>query len=155
MPEKRTIRENNAGDPIRITQAEWEVMRILWKAAKPMAATEVMEALKPNSSWQPKTIRTFLNRLVTKKAIRAVKMGPPGQGLLHYEPLVDEATTLRTERETFLGRFFGGTVRSMLTRCIEADEISTEELQELRELIDRQMAAEAKADPATKEGRKS
>lgn len=136
--------QNDHHEPIRITAAEWEVMRVLWNAGRPVSAAGIIRALEPNSSWKPKTVRTFLNRLVTKKALRTVKREQDGQELLHYEPLVDEKTTLRTERKTFLDRFFGGTIRSMLSCCIEMGEIPTEELEAMREMIDRQVAAQRK-----------
>lgn len=132
--------KNNC-ETIRITAAEWEVMRILWDAEEPIPAAVIIKALEPNSSWKPKTVRTFLNRLVAKKVLRAVRQVQEGQELLHYEPLVDEATTLRSERKTFLDRFFGGTIRSMLSAYIEMEEIPTEELEAMRDMIDRQVAA--------------
>ena len=131
----------NNQEPVRITPAEWEVMRAIWNVRSSIPASEIIQALEPNSSWKPKTVRTFLNRLVSKNALRTVvKKTPDGQELLHYEALIDEPTTLRVERETFLDRFFGGTIRSMLSCCIEMGEISTEELEAMRDMIDRQVA---------------
>jgi len=123
----------------KITQAEWEVMRILWDADKPLPASDVIDILEDLTHWKPKTVRTFLNRLVQKQVVEAVKLGSPGLERLHYVPLIDEVSTLRAKQETFLGRFFGGTIRSMLAGCIQSGEISTEELRELREMIDRQV----------------
>lgn len=135
-------------EPIRISVAEQEVMRIVWDARQPISALEIIRALEPNSSWKPKTVRTFLNRLVAKKALRTFKREQNGQELLHYEPLIDEATTLRIERENFLGRFFGGTLRSMLSTCIEMGEIPTEELEAMRDMLDRQVALQREQTPA-------
>ena len=132
-------RENTKTTGAKITQAEWEVMRILWDASEPLPAAEVTAKLESKSNWKPKTVRTFLNRLVQKQAACAIKLGPPGFQRLHYAPLIDEVSTLRAKQETFLGRFFGGTIQSMLAGCIQSGEISTEELRELREMIDRQV----------------
>ncbi len=88
-----------------------------------------------------------MNRLVQKQAIEAVKLGPKGFELLHYAPLIDEVSTLRAKQETFLGRFFGGTIRSMLAGCIQSGEITTVELLQLREMIDRQVAEQGKEGP--------
>lgn len=126
-------------EKVRISESEWEVMRVLWDAQRPLAAAEVMQQLQGKAEWKPKTVRTFLNRLVAKKAVAAEKPSPSGIGLLHYRPLVDETTTLHAEQETFLGRFFGGTVQSMLASYIESGNISHEELRQLREMIDREM----------------
>jgi len=124
---------------VRISASEWEVMRILWDAEKPLTASEVTQRLEGRAVWKPKTVRTFLNRLAAKQAISAEKIGPPGYELLHYAPLVDEPTTLHAEQETFLGRFFGGTIQSMLAAYIESGKITQQDLRELREMIDREM----------------
>ena len=128
-----TKHQNNA----RISESEWEVMRILWDAEQPLTAAEVTRLLEDRAEWKPKTVRTFLNRLVKKQAISAEKKGPVGFELLHYAPLVDEPSTLHAEQETFLGRFFGGTIQSMLATYIESGNITQQDLRELREMIDR------------------
>lgn len=126
---------------VRISESEWEVMRALWDAGQPLTAAEVTQKLDGKADWAPKTVRTFLNRLVKKQAISAQKLGPAGFELLHYAPLVDEQASLLAEQETFLGRFFGGTVQSMLATYIESGNISQDELRQLREMIDREMSS--------------
>ena len=128
-------------DSARISESEWEVMRVLWDAERPLTAAEVTQRLEGRADWKPKTVRTFLNRLVKKQAIAAEKKGTAGFELLHYAPLVDEPTTLHAEQETFLGRFFGGTIQSMLAAYIESGNISQHDLRELREMIDREMSS--------------
>lgn len=121
---------------VNITQAEWEVMRVLWDAPKPLSANDVIAALESKSEWKPVTVRTFLNRLTKKGALQTSKAGYPGYEVLHYTPIIDESTTLRAQRQSFLTRFFGGTLQSLLASCIRSDEITPEELAELRKLID-------------------
>ncbi len=139
MP-KKSHKTSAPNSGAKITQAEWEVMRILWDADAPLSAAEVTAKLEGKSDWKPKTVRTFLNRLVQKQAVETIKLGLKGYELLHYAPLVDEISTLRAKQETFLGRFFGGTIRSILAGCIQSGEISKDELLQLREMIDRQVA---------------
>jgi len=119
-----------------ITQAEWEVMRVLWDSPKPLSANDVIGALESKSEWKPITVRTFLNRLTKKGALQTSKAGYPGYEVLHYEPTIDESTTLRAQRQSFLARFFGGTVQSLLASCLRSGEISPDELAELRKMID-------------------
>ena len=123
----------------KITQAEWEVMQILWASDKPLPASEVADRLQEHTNWNPKTVRTFLNRLVQKQVAQAVKLGSPGIELLHYIPVIDKAAAFQAKQETFVGRFFGGTIHSMLAGCIQSGEISIDELKELREMIDQQV----------------
>ena len=129
-------------ESIQISQSEWEVMRVLWDAGKPLTAAEVIQALDGVAAWKPKTVRTFLNRLVAKNAVAAEKLTVAGYEFLHYSSKLDEQTTVRAERNTFLGRFFGGTVQSMLASCIQSGDISKDELREIRKLIDEEVGKE-------------
>ena len=114
-------------------------MRVLWDASVPLPAAEVIARLDGKAEWSPKTIQSFLNRLVQKQSVKVVKKGLPDYELIHYAPLIDESSALQAKQETFAQKFFGGTVHSMLAGCIQSGEISTEELLQLREMIDRQV----------------
>ncbi|MCL2624148.1 MAG: BlaI/MecI/CopY family transcriptional regulator [Planctomycetaceae bacterium] len=118
-----------------ISPSEWEVMQVLWNAERPLVAAEVREALL-ESDWSIKTVRTFLTRLVAKNAVVATRQKIAGYELLHYCPLISEEETIRAERKNFLARFFGGTVQSMLASCIRSGDVSREELEQIRKLIE-------------------
>lgn len=49
----------------QISEAEYEVMKIVWKYA-PVNTNEITEKLLVTSSWSPKTIQTLIQRLVNK-----------------------------------------------------------------------------------------
>jgi len=136
MPKKKTSAPP-AGT--KITQSEWEVMRVLWDANVPLPAAEIAARLEGKADWSPRTVRTFLNRLVQRQSVKAIKQKIWGYELLHFVPLIDEATALQAKQETFAQKFFGGTIHSMLVGCIRSGEISTEKLLQLREMIDQQV----------------
>ena len=48
-----------------ITEAEWEVMNVLWENA-PATASEVAERVCGKMNWHPKTVKTLLGRLVRR-----------------------------------------------------------------------------------------
>lgn len=50
----------------QISEAEFEVMKIVWKYA-PINTNEITEKLTLTISWSPKTIQTLIKRLVSKK----------------------------------------------------------------------------------------
>ena len=58
-----------------ISDAESVVMDVLWRSRAPMSAEEVVAALSVSSDWQEATIKTLLNRLLTKRAITAARDG--------------------------------------------------------------------------------
>ena len=59
----------------QISEAEFEVMKIVWKYA-PISTNEITEKLTQISSWSPKTIQTLIKRLVSKKALTYEKQKP-------------------------------------------------------------------------------
>ena len=49
----------------QISEAKFEVMKIIWKYA-PISKNEITERLTKTTSWSPNTIQTLIKRLVTK-----------------------------------------------------------------------------------------
>jgi BlaI family penicillinase repressor len=115
----------------RISETEWEVMRIVWAQA-PCSAGDVIAALQQTDpSWHPRTVKAFLNRLVKKKALGFNK---EGRAYL-YRPLVRREDCLDAASESFLGRFFGGALEPMVAHFVQRDKLSPEEIRELRRLL--------------------
>ena len=54
--------------PVKISQAEWEVMNVVWQKW-PSAASEIVHQLSAKNDWHSRTIRTLLDRLVKKGAL--------------------------------------------------------------------------------------
>jgi BlaI family penicillinase repressor len=116
----------------RISDAEWQVMKVLWERA-PRTTNEVVEALAPSTRWKPKTIMTLLSRLVKKGALGFEK-----QGRTHvYTPLVAEADCVQAESRSFLERVYGGAVKPMLVSFLEGAELSEAEIEELKRILEK------------------
>ena len=60
---------------LQITDAEARVMEVLWAAGAPLSAEEIAAGLRGPQRWQLATIKTLVNRLLNKGAIRARKDG--------------------------------------------------------------------------------
>lgn len=115
----------------KISPAEWEVMKVIW-VQSPRTANEVIEALSQESNWHPKTVRTLLHRLTEKGALVSKKTGRVSS----YTPLVKEEACVREETRSFLDRVFDGGVSPMLAHFLEHENISDEEISELRRMLD-------------------
>jgi len=115
----------------RISEAEWEVMEVLWKKS-PRTASEVVEVLSGKGRWKRETIRTLINRLVRKKAVGFEKKGKQ----YHYFPFVKEAECIRKETKTFLRRFHGGSIEPMLADFVQEERLSPEKIARLRQILD-------------------
>ncbi len=116
----------------RISDAEWLVMKVLW--SKPgLTADEVIAALQGKVTWNMRTIRTLINRLLQKKALKYKAEGRR----YRYWPAVREQDCVRAERRSFIERVYGGTVRPMLAALIEDADLSSEDVEELKRTLDR------------------
>lgn len=116
----------------RISDAEWEVMKVLWTRS-PQTANEIIQALEPVTDWNPRTIRTLLNRLLKKKALGFRQNGRSYQ----YFPRVEETACRRAESRSFLRRVYGGALTPMLSAFLEEEELSADEIAELKRILDR------------------
>jgi BlaI family penicillinase repressor len=111
----------------RISEAEWVVMKVVWRR-NPVTANEVVEELSGSTEWNPRTIRTLINRLTDKGALSRDKSG----GIYSYRPAVDEDACLEAESESFLERFFGGSLNPMVAHFIDKGRLTVEEFEELK-----------------------
>jgi BlaI family penicillinase repressor len=124
--------------PPRISDTEWEIMRVVW-AHHPLTAAEIIARLSTGPDhWHPKTTRTLLARLVAKKALG---VAPVGRAFA-YTPLVKEADCMTAASESFLARVFGGSLRPMLAHLVESRKLTPGDLAELRAILDREPPAE-------------
>ena len=69
----------------QISEAEYEVMKIVWKSA-PISTTEITKRLLAVTDWNPKTIQTLIKRLANKGALSYEKQSR----VFVYRPLVEE-----------------------------------------------------------------
>jgi BlaI family transcriptional regulator, penicillinase repressor len=128
----------------RISDTEWEIMRVVW-TKHPLTANEIITHLVAGDpSWHPKTARTLLARLVDKKAL-----GFQASGREYvYAPLVSEPECLTAASESFLARCFGGSLKPMLAHFVGQQRLTKKEVEELRNLLNE--AAEGKSKSRSK-----
>lgn len=115
----------------RISEAEWEVMKILW-VKSPLSANQIIESLSGSNNWKPKTVKTLISRLVKKNAIGFTQ----DNRLYYYYPLVDEDECLKAESQSFLNRVYGGALKPMLINFLREEKLSLDEIEELKRILD-------------------
>lgn len=117
--------------PPNITDAELEVMKLLWQK-EPLSANEIILKLTEQMQWSDQTIKTFLNRLHKKNAIRFEKAG---RNYLYY-PLVAYEDYIKTENRSFLDRVYNGAVGMLFAKFLEEETLSEKEINELQQLLE-------------------
>lgn len=114
----------------QISEAEFEVMKIIWKHA-PISTNEITDKLTQTTKWSPKTIQTLIKRLVTKGALSYEKQSR----VFVYTPLIEEREYIGQESRSFLKRFYDGNITAMVSAYMEDDKLSESEIDTLRTLL--------------------
>lgn len=120
----------------RISSAEWEVLNALW-GREPMSASEVAAALGDDNAWHPKTVLTFLSRLVAKGVLEVRRGGRPHV----YACLLTREECVLEESDSFLKRVFRGATGPLLAHFVEHSELSDREIEELQRLLDQRRSS--------------
>jgi BlaI family transcriptional regulator, penicillinase repressor len=116
---------------MQISEAESAVMDVLWRR-QPLAADEVAAELAPLRGWQEATVKTLLNRLLTKGAIRAEKQGRR----YLYAPVLKREDWVLDESQGLLERLFEGRVAPLVAHFSTHRRLSRKDIAELRRLLE-------------------
>jgi len=117
----------------KISEAEYEVMKVIWEK-NPITANEIVEKLSNKTEWQPKTVKTLINRLLKKKALGFTIE----KKAYFYHPEVRKEDCVKEESESFLNRVFDGTLMPMLCHFVNSKKLRPEEVEELKKILDRE-----------------
>ena len=116
----------------KISEAEWEVMKIFWAKAVPCTANEIVDVLGSFSDWKPNTVKTLITRLVKKGALGFREE----RRIYWYYPLITENKCIRSETKSFVKRVFGGAIKPMLVTFLQEEKLSLEEIEELKRILE-------------------
>ena len=126
------LRGNYMNTTPSISEAEFQVMKVIW-GKSPVSTTEVVTELEKTTDWKPKTIQTLLSRLVKKDMLSFKREGR----VFVYTPLVKESDYLSQESDSFLKRFYNGTLNAMFVNFLDQDRLSDDEIERLREILEK------------------
>jgi BlaI family penicillinase repressor len=121
MPAKR---------PVPISEAESIVMEVFW-ARGALAAEDVFAELQSLGKWQEPTVKTLLNRLFKKGALRARK----DNRRYVYSPVLTRDEWLSSESHGFLNRLFGGRVAPLVSHFSQHKKLSKKDVEDLKRVI--------------------
>ncbi len=114
----------------QISEAEFEVMKVIWEKY-PISTNEIVDILLKKSTWNVRTIQTLLSRLKKKNAVSYEKEGR----MFVYSPLVEKNAYIKHESNSFLKKFYNGAINKMVLNFIENDMISQNDIEELKNIL--------------------
>ena len=115
-----------------LTDAELRLMDVLWQTG-PATVQQVLEALPAKPALAYNSVLTTIRILEQKGYVEHKK-----DGRAHvYKPVVDRKQARRSEIHHLLGRFFQNSHEELVLNLLEEQNIDEDELQRLRELLDK------------------
>lgn len=113
----------------KITDAELEVLRVLWAAEGPLSLGQVKAALE-GQGWSGETVKTLLRRLCQKGAAAQEK-----REVYYYRPLVDQGALGRYRTQRVIDKLYAGSARNMVAALVEHRQLGPQDMQELQDLF--------------------
>jgi BlaI family penicillinase repressor len=115
----------------KISAAESQVMEAVWRAGQ-LTADEIVAQVGEPQGWGEATVKTLINRLLKKKAVRSSR----AEGRHHYEALIQRSAYVQTESQGLLDRLFDGRLAPLVAHFAEHRTLKPEEIKRLRKLLE-------------------
>jgi BlaI family penicillinase repressor len=115
-----------------IHKTEWDILDALWTAERG-TAREMAERLAKKRGWAVSTVKTLLDRMVTKGLVSARQVGD----VWEYTPALRRDDARRSAWVEFVHKAFGGATAPALHFLATEAKVSKKELAELRALLEK------------------
>lgn len=112
----------------KITEAELEVMEVLWRAGGPLTLAQIRDALPEKNG---DTTKTLLRRLCAKGAV-----GQEKEKVFRYRPLVSRAAVGERRAKRLIDKLYAGSARDMVAALVKGDGLDKEDVAQLRALLE-------------------
>jgi BlaI family transcriptional regulator, penicillinase repressor len=117
-------------EAMKISEAEWRVCQVLWRRS-PQTANEIVAMLADKTDWNPRTVKTLLNRLVKKNVLGYEIRGRE----YHYIPRFSEEECVQAQTQSFVKRVFDGAAGAMVATFLNSQQLSPKEISELKVIL--------------------
>ena len=115
-----------------LSNAELEIMYLLWQEGTPLTAHQILERM-PEKSWKVETLLTFLSRLQRKGAVGATKVPTAGRRAHSlFSPIISQTEDCQMQNHILIDKYHGGSVEAMLLSLVEDNTLTPEILDSVR-----------------------
>ncbi|MFL1675664.1 BlaI/MecI/CopY family transcriptional regulator [Paenibacillus dendritiformis] len=112
----------------RLSETEMEVMEVIWGLETSATVNQIMEIFK-NKDWKTSTLSTILKRLIEKGFLTKSMSGKVN----YYNPALTLSEYKKYETQSFISRLYNGKVKNFIATLVDDDELSHEDLAELKD----------------------
>lgn len=111
----------------KISDAELEILEVLWAAGEALNANDIRIRLNQKKDWERTTVLTLIRRLLDKGVISQEK-----REVYYYTPCMERNSYVKEETKSFVNKFFKGSAKNLAAALITDEDMSKEEMEELR-----------------------
>lgn len=120
---------------LHITDAEWEVMRVVWTNTQ-VTSKEVISTMEEKLDWKQATTKTLLGRLVEKGALNTEQEGRK----YIYSANIEEKEAIRSFTNHIFDRICRKKVGNVIGSIIKDHTLSFDDIQRLEEILEMKKA---------------
>jgi BlaI family penicillinase repressor len=115
---------------VELTESEWSIINVVWET-EPCTAPAIQERLSKSTGWHYSTVRTLMDRMVSKGMLSAKKEGK----LTIYSSTITRADAQRGELFYALKHAFNGALTPMVQCLLESNDLKADDLAALEAMI--------------------
>ena len=116
----------------KLSDSEFEIMKVLWSQESPITSNEVLDRLKDRYDWKLAGLMTFLARMVDKGYVYCDRTTRTN----YYSAVVSQDQYKFQESESFLGKLYDNSATKLIAHLCKGKKISQKEITELRDYLD-------------------
>jgi len=114
----------------QLSDAELEVIKVLWEKGEAMNTQQVCDALV-DCKWKYKTVATLLIRMEEKKAVSCEKQGKVN----FYNPLIDKDEYSLVQTKSFISKLYNGSAKDLAVSLFKNEDLSKEDIEDIRKMF--------------------
>ena len=116
-----------------LSETEWEIMKVFWDKGS-LALRDVVQELEGHDGFAYDTVKTLMRRMVDKGWLSTRRVGT----CYLYSPAVEKSKAIRQAFQEFTSRVLDGMLSPVVSFLSEQDDLSDDDLEELRVLLEQQ-----------------
>lgn len=111
----------------KISDAELEVMRILWREKQAVSFRDIRIELSNKMGWEKSTIATLLRRLQKKGAISIQE-----KEVHYYMPKIAKEDYIMSKKRSLIDKLYDGSAKNFVAALCQNGELTEADIDELK-----------------------
>ncbi|MGX7195564.1 CopY/TcrY family copper transport repressor [Enterococcus olivae] len=122
-------------EPVKISDSEWEIMRVVWHK-KAVDATTISQLLSESKGWKIATVKTLLGRLVKKDVLHTEQVGKK----FVYSALITEEETVRSATANLFSHICAVKAGKTIADWISEVDLTVDDIETIQQVLSEKQA---------------